>query len=104
MLYIEFHRYQQERMNGDRARSTTTCYRYVVVLENDRDPPDCVEAHGFDEYDSYYTSVDTRGKTMIKARAYADDLADVLGLERPKMKKMVKKIVKTESWVEEDEF
>lgn len=94
-INMRFERYCTQKSPGDRASRTVDCYHFEVKLNG-------FTARVFDQYDGWYCHVGDYDETHREARKYADDLADVLGVDRPKLVVMVEKTVTKTEWVEEE--
>lgn len=91
-LVLEFLQFNKPKRNGDRATRYTDCYDFEIKLNG-------LILHKFSQYGSWYESVGSYNETLREATKYAEDLADTLNLERPKLVTMVKKVVHEEQWV-----
>lgn len=94
-LTLEFLQYNIPKPNGDRATRNTDCYNFEIRL-NDK------LIQEFSQFDGFYCHVNDYDKTVREAQKWVENLADILEIDRPKLKTMVKKVVHEEQWVVEE--
>ncbi len=91
-LTLEFLQKNEPMPNGDRATRLTDCYNFEILLNGKL-------IREFGQFDGYHCHVNDYNKTVREARNWADNLADILEIDRPKLVTMVKKVVHEEQWV-----
>ena len=78
-MHIDIREYLQEKPNGDRATTLTMCSRWDVVLVIN----ELNEAilNDFNCYDNFQVYINPRSKIWPEVRAYANMIADALGVD-----------------------
>lgn len=99
-MEVLFERFKKSGKGGGFSLSETEYSDYVVKLNSNGLGMVTAEFSG---YDRFHSTFNNPQRIHREARKYADDLADVLELDRPEMKTMIRKTVTTEEWVAEED-
>lgn len=93
-LTLEFLQFNKPKRNGDRATIYTDCYDFEIKLHG-------LVLHKFSQYQPFWESISSYREVLLEATKYAENLADTLEIERPKLVTMVKKVIEETQWVPE---